>query len=331
MNRRAFVGALGAGILTSPRAGQAQPAEKVYCVGVLEVAPLAAAAANLAAFRQGLSELGYVEGQNLVLEYRSADNGARRFADLASELVRLPVDVIVTRWAPAALAARQATRTIPIVMASSGDPAGAGVVAGLARPGGNVTGLHAMAPPQLARQRLQLLRELVPGLARVAVLGNSGELYPMLVLRELQTVARTMGVQLNSIALRSRWDLDRAFEDAILGLAEALFIVEDYVTVTERARIVDFAAMGKLPAIYGIREFVDAGGLVAYGTDRRDLFRRAATYVHRLLQGARPADLPAASPTKFELVINLETAEALRLAVPPSLLRQADHVIGAGS
>jgi putative tryptophan/tyrosine transport system substrate-binding protein len=327
IDRRAFVCGLGAGILTAPSALGAQPAGRLHRVGVLEIVGIASNESNLSAFRQGLRELGYVEGQNLVIEYRSADGRAERLTEVASELARLPVDVIVTRSTSAALAAKQATATVPIVMASSGDPAGSGLVASLARPRGNVTGLHATAPPELGRQRLQLLKELVPGLSRVAVLWNSGDLHPMLVLRETEAGARAMGIQLNSIAVRSRWDLDRAFEEAMLGQVDALIAVEDYVTVTARARIVEFAAMSKLPVIYGLREFVEAGGLIAYGTDRRDLFRRAATYVHRILQGASPGDLPVEQPTKFELVINLKTARAIGLTIPPSLLARADQVI----
>ena len=306
---------------------EAPQAAKLYRIGVLDVVGAASNEANLSAFRQGLRELGYVEGQNLVIEYRSADGRAERFPDLATELVRLRVDVIVTRGTSAALGAKHVTETIPIVMASSGDPIFAGLVASLARPGGNVTGLHVIVPPQLAGTRLQLLKEVMPGLSRVGVLLDSGDVYSRLMMREIERVAHAIGVQLQSVDARRPADFERAFEAAILDRVDALITVEGVLTVTDLTRIVDFAAMGRLPAIYGLREFVEAGGLMAYGTDLRDLFRRSATYVHRILQGAKPADLPVEPPAKFELVINLKTAKALGLTIPPSLLRRADHVI----
>ena len=287
---------------------------------------MASNAANLSAFRQGLAELGYVEGQNFVIEYRSADGRAERFSDLAIELVRLKVDVIVTRGTPATLAAKQVTQTIPIVMASSGDPVVEGIVASLARPGGNVTGLHIMAPPELGGKRLQLLKEAVPGSSRIGVLWNS-DLYTPLIVRDTERAARAMGVQLKSLEVQRSEPFEQLFETALLGQVDALVAVEDYFTFTYRARIVDFAAMSRLPAIYGLREFVDAGGLMSYGTDRRDLYRRCATYVHRILTGASPADLPVEPPIKFELAINLKTARALGLTIPPALLLRADYIV----
>jgi putative ABC transport system substrate-binding protein len=327
MNRRRFLQTVSTSLFAAPLAAEAQQAGKVYRIGVLENVGMAANAENLGAFRQGLGRLGYVEGRNLVIEYRSADGRAERFLDLAGELVRLEVDVIVTRGTPAALAARQATRTIPIVMASSGDPAAEGIVASLARPGGNVTGLHTMAPPELGGRRLQLLEETVPGLSRVGVLWNPGNHYGPLLVRDMEKVAPAMGVQLRRFEVRGPWDFERTFEAAALGQIDALITVEDPVIFAYRTRIVDFAAMSRLPAIHGSREFVDAGGLMAYGTDRRDLFHRSAGYVHRILNGARPADLPVERPTRFELVINLKTARALGLTIPPSLLRRADTVM----
>jgi len=308
-------------------ATEAQQTGKLYRIGVLDVVGVASNEANLSAFRQALRELGYVEGQNLVIEYRSADGRAERFPDLATELVRLKVDVIVTRGTSAALGAKHVTETIPIVMASSGDPVFAGLVASLARPGGNVTGLHIIVPPELAGKRLQLLKEVMPGLSRVGVLLDSGDIYSGLMMREIERVAHAIGVQLQSIEVRRPADFERAFEAAILDRVDALITVEGILTVTDLTRIVDFAAMSRLPAIYGLREFVDAGGLMAFGTDLRDLFRRSATYVHRILKGAKPADLPVEPPAKFELVINLKTAKALGLTIPPSLLLRADYVI----
>lgn len=311
----------------APLAAEAQQKGKVHRIGVLDVVGAASNEANLGALRQALGELGYVEGQNLVIEYRSADGRSERFPDLASELVRLEVDVIVTRGTSAALGARNATGTIPIVMVSSGDPVFSDLVASLARPGGNVTGLHARVPPELAGERLRLLKEVVPGLSRVGVFLDSGDVYSRLMMREIEKVAPALGVQLQSLQARRPADFERAFEAAILDRVDALITVEGVLTVTDLTRIADFAAMGRFPAIYGLREFVDAGGLMAYGTDLRDLFRRSATYVHRILEGAKPADLPVEPPTRFELAINLKTARALGLAIPPSLLRRADHVI----
>ena len=313
--------------LIAPVPLEAQHAGKVYRIGLLEVEGQASNVANLSAFRAALSELGYVEGRNLVIEYRSADGRAERFRDLAIELVRLRVDVIVTRGEPAALAAKQATAAIPIVMATSGDPQISGIVASLARPGGNITGFHTMAPPELGGERLRLLREAVPGVFRVGILYNPADVYPPPIVKDTGKAAVTLGVQLKSFESQRPETLEQAFEAALLAPIDAFIAVEDFLMVTERTRIVGFATMSRLPAIYGLREFVDAGGLMSYGTDRRDLYRRAAHYVHRILNGARPADLPVEPPTKFELVINLKAAKALGLTLPPSLLLRADHVI----
>jgi putative ABC transport system substrate-binding protein len=310
------------------------PVEKIYRIGVLEVVGAASNADNLGAFRQALSEFGYVEGKNFVIEYRSADGRAEHFLDLASELVRLDVDVIVTRGTPAALAAKRATRMTPIVMASSGDPVAEGIVASLARPGGNVTGFHIMAPPELGGTRLRLLKEAVPATSRVGILWNSADIRSPLIVREAERVGPAMGIQLKGIEVPRAWPsrpskaLDQAFEEALLGhQVDALIVVEDHLMLTGQALVVAFAAMSRLPAIYGLREFVDTGGLMSYGTDRRDLFRRSAIYVHRILTGARPADLPVEPPTKFELAINLKTAKLLGLTIPPSLLQRADYII----
>ncbi len=327
MDRRRFLLTSLAGALVQPFAAEAQQAGKVHRIGVLEVVGAGLNAANLNAFRQGLRELGYVEGRNFVIEYRSADDRAERFSDLAMDLVQLKMDVIVTSGDSAALAAKRATETIPIVMASSSDPAGTGVVASLARPGGIITGFHFWAHPSLGGERLQLLKEMVPRLSRVAVLWNPGNIYHHLVEKETKLAASALGVQLQGVDVQRSWDFERAFEAVVMGQVDALITVEDYLTVADRARIVDFAAMSRLPAIYGLREFVDSGGLIAYGTDRRDLFRRTAAYVHRILAGAKPADLPIERPTKVELIINMKTAKTLGLTIPPSLLARADQVI----
>ena len=326
MERRAFL-AGGAALLAAPLAAEAQPAGKVYRIGVLEVVGMASNAANLSAFRQGLAELGYVEGQNLVIEYRSADDRPERLSDLATELVRLKIDVIVTRGTPATLTAKQATQTIPIVMMSSGDPVVEHIVASLARPRGNVTGLHIIAPPELGGKRLRLLKEAVPASSQIGILWNLADLHTQLIVEDTERAARAMGVPLKILAVQKSAPFEQVFETALFGQVDALIAVEDYYTFTYRTRIVDFAALSRLPAIYGLREFVDAGGLMSYGTDRRDLYRRCATYVHRILTGASPANLPVEQPTKFELVINLKTAKALGLTIPQSLLQRADQVI----
>ena len=311
----------------APLASEAQPAAKLYRVGVLDVVSESVNAANLGALRQGLRDLGYVEGQNLVIEYRSADGRPVLFPDLARELVRLEVDVIVTRGASAALGARHVTSTTPIVVASSGDPVFAGLATSVARPGGNVTGLHTMIPPDIAGQRLRLLRELVPGLSRVGVFLDGGDVYARLMMRDLEKVAQAMGIGLHSVEMLRPAHLERAFEAAVLERVDALIAFEGVLTTIGLARIVEFARMSRLPAIYGAREFVDGGGLIAYGVDLRDLFRRSAIYVDKIFKGAHPADLPMEAPARFELVINLKTARTLGLTIPPSLLRRADHVI----
>ena len=326
MKRRAFLYGSLCATLAAPRAGEAQPAEKVYRIGCLGSTTASTAPHLLQAFRQGLRDLGWVEDRDLVIEYRWAEGRLDRLTDLAADLVRLGVDVIVSAGTPGPHAAKHVTRVIPIVMMAAGDPVASGLVVSLARPGGNVTGLSLMAP-ELGGRRLELLKETVPGLLRVGVLWNSYSLYPRLVMRETEMAAPTLGIQLESLELRVPEDLDKAFEAALLRQVGALMTVEDSLTVTHRARIVDFAAQSRLPAIYGFTEFVDAGGLMMYGADLRALFRRSATYVDQILKGAKPADLPIERPTKFELIINRKTARALGLTISPSLLRRADQVI----
>ena len=277
-------------------------------------------------FLQGLRDLGYIEGQTILIEWRYAEDKPDRFPELAAELVRLKLDVIVAANATALGALRRATTTIPIVMAAAGDPVASGLVDSLARPGGNITGLSQMNP-DLAGKRLELLNEIVPKLSRVAVFWNPQDQMSTISWNELQPPARSLGVQLQSVEIRSSGDFDKAFEDATRARAGALAIMPAPVFVTNLNRIADVAAKRRLPSIFHVKEFVDFGGLVAYGTDRSELFRRAATYVDKILKGAKPADLPVEQPTKFELVINLKTAKALRLTIPPSLLQRADQVI----
>jgi putative tryptophan/tyrosine transport system substrate-binding protein len=328
--RLAIALVIAARLLAGTWSADAEPAAKISRIGVLENVEAAANGANLGAFRQGLKDLGFVEGQHFVIEYRSADGRPERLAGLARELVRLEPDILVTRGTPAALSAKHATSTIPIVMATSGEPAAEGVVATLARPGGNVTGFHLLVPAELGGRRLQLLKEAVPSSAHIGVLWNPADMQTPLLVRDTERAARAMRVQLKSVELQTRDGLatfDQAFETTLMGGVDAFIAVEDYLTRTHQRRILDFAAMSRLPAIYGHRDFVDAGGLMSYGADTRDLFRRAAVYVHRILKGTKPGDLPVEPPTRFELAINLKTARTLGLTIPPSLLQRADHIV----
>jgi putative ABC transport system substrate-binding protein len=311
--------------LIAPTAGT-QPAEKVYRVGLLGPSSASAAQHLLQPFRQGLHDLGWVEGRNIVIEYRWAEGRVERLTDLARELARLNVDVIVSPGMPGPLAAKHVTPTTPIVMVATDDPVASGLATSLARPGGNVTGLSLMAP-ELAGKQLQLLKQVVPRLVRVGILWNPHSLYPRLVVRQARMVATAMGIELVSLEVRGPEDFERAFEAALLKPVGALITVEDPLTVRRRAWILDFAARSRLPAIYGFREFVDAGGLMMYGADLPVLFRRSAAYVDQILKGVNPANLPIEQPTKFELVVNLKTAKALGLTIPPSLLRQAAQLI----
>jgi putative ABC transport system substrate-binding protein len=313
-------------ILGASLAVDAQQAGKVARIGYLSPGSPTSAPHIDEAFRQGLRELGYVEGQNIVIEYRWAEGRAERLPDLAAELVNLKVDVIVAGGTPAPLAAKHATSTIPIVMATAGDPVGSGLVASLARPGENVTGLSAISP-ELGGKRLQFLKEVIPGVSRVAVLWNAANPYAVLVWRQTEAAARTLGVQVQSLAVRGPDDFENALPAAIKWGAGALIVVEDPLTYIHRMRIADFAARNRLPWIDGYREYAEAGALMAFGPNLADLYRRAATYVYKILKGAKPADLPVEQPTKFELVINLKTAKALGLTIPESVLVLADEVI----
>jgi len=325
MKRRVFITLLGCAAAW-PLAARAQQAGKVYRIGVLEMTSATLNVANVYALRAGLRQLGYFEGQNLVIEYRSADGRDDRFPGLARELLALKVDVIVTRGTPAAKAVKNATSTVPVVMTASGDPVGVGLVTSLARPGGNITGLSAIVG-ELSPKRLELIREIVPGLARIAVLANTSNDAVRRDWARIETAARSLGVQSQLLDLRESDALGPTFDDASARRADALVVVIDAITQANQQRIVDLAMKHRLPAIYSSREFVDAGGLISYGVSYPDLYRRAATYVDKILKGTKPADLPVVQPTKFELVINLKTAKALGIEVPPSLLALADGVI----
>jgi putative tryptophan/tyrosine transport system substrate-binding protein len=326
MSKKIMGLALGALLLAVCSSAKAQQSPKVPRIGFLSPFSSSDSALWDQAFRQGLRDLGWVEGKNVSIEYRYAEGRNDRLPDLVADLVRLKVNIIVASVATDALAAKNATKTIPIVVASAGDPVAIGLVDSLARPGSNVTGLSQMSP-DLAGKRLELLKEIVPKLSRVAVLWNPQNPTATLNWKELQLPARELGVQLHSLEVRSPNEFDKAFEIATRARAGALAIIPDPLIVTNLRRIADLAAKSRLPSIFHLREFVDSGGLVTYGPDRADMFRRAATYVDKILKGAKPADLPVEQPTKFELVINLKAAKQIGLTIPPNVLARADKVI----
>jgi putative ABC transport system substrate-binding protein len=329
MDRRAFIFGATLGLLAAPLAVEAQQAAKIARIGFLSLSLVPNRHLH-EAFRQGLRDVGYVEGRNVVIEYRDAEGKPERLPALAAELVALKVDVIVTGGGtPPALAAKQATKTIPIVFASVPDPVTDGLVTSLARPGGNVTGSSNLNP-ELVGKCLEQLTQAVPGVSQVAILWQPGfmdERTDKDMLKAADVGARALGVRLQVVEARGPADIDRAFSDMTRARAGALTVLPSAMLFTERRRLVDLAAKNRLPAVYAQREFVEAGGLMSYGPNLADLFRRAATYVDRILKGAKPADLPVERPTKFELVINLKTAKALGLTIPPSLLQRADQVI----
>ena len=304
----------------------AQQAAKIPRIGYLAATSLSTNPARIEAFRQGLRELGYVEGKNIVIEWRFAEGKADRLAGFAAELVRLKVDVIVSGGSTATRAAKEATSTIPIVMAQDNDPVGNGFVTSLARPGGNVTGLAALRS-ELSGKRLELLKEIVPKLSRVAVLGSSTNPGNAQSLKEVELAAGAIGVQLQYVDVRGPKDIETAFKEAGKGRADAVLVLAGPVFNSPRSQVVDLAAKSRLPAIYDRRDFGEAGGLLSYGTSVADLDHRAATYVDKILKGAKPGDLPVEQPTKFELVINLKAAKQIGLTIPPNVLARADRVI----
>jgi putative ABC transport system substrate-binding protein len=325
MRRRDFITLLG-GATAWPVAAIAQQPEKIPKIGYLS--PRSATLRERdESFRQGLRELGYVEGKNIVIEYRFAEGKFDRLPELAAELVNLKVDVVVSEVTQASLAAKGATTTIPIVIQGVSDPVGTGLVASLARPGGNVTGTSAMSSEVIGKA-LQLLKDVVPKLTRVAVLWNpDNAIFQAQMLKETQTAAGALKLELQIFAARNPDELDKAFAAIDKARVGALLVLSDPIFILHRAQIVDLARMSRLPAMYGTREFAAAGGLMAYGPDYADLFRRAAFYVDKILRGARPADLPVEQPTKFELILNVKTAKTLGLAFPTPLLGRADEVI----
>ena len=324
IRRRELLVALGGAVAAWPLVARAQqPAMPV--IGFLGALSPSAASQWTAAFVQRLRELGWIEGRTVAIEYRWMEGRTERAAEFAAEFVRLKVDVIVTHSAVPVLAAKQATSVIPIVIAVAADPVGTGLVAGLARPGGNVTGLSLQAT-DLAGKRLELLREVVPGLRRMAIMANVGAPAAVVEIGEVQAAARTVGLEVATSEIRRAEDIAPAFE-ALKGRAEALYVAADPLINSNRLRINILALGARLPTMFPLREIVEAGGLMSDGTNFPDLFRRAADYVDKILRGAKPADLPVEQPTKFDLVVNLTTAKALGLTIPESFLLRADELI----
>ncbi len=328
MPRRAFMAVIAGGLLAAPLAAEGQPAGKLYRIGFLGVASPSDPRVQrfFEAFRNGLAELGYVEGRNIAIESRWAAGKYELLPSLAADLVRLKMDVIVTAAVPAIQAAKEATSTIPIVMAVVVDPVATGLVASLARPGGNITGLSVMTP-ELVGKQLEMLKEIVPKASRVAVLSNPANPGNPPQLRAAERAARTLGMRLQSLEARRPGEIDSAFAAMTREGAGAVVVLVDVMFIDQRTRIVDLAATRRLPAVYGLADYVGAGGLMAYAPSLLDNYRRSAVYVDKILRGANPGDLPIEQPTKFELVINLKTVKALGLTIPPSLLQRADQVI----
>ena len=320
-----IVAAFTISVLITPSASQAQHKGHVPRVGYLGTSSASLEAELVNAFREGLRERGYVEGQNIVVEYRWAEGNYQRFPDLIADLVKLKVDLILTAGTPGALAAKRATQTIPIVMAVTGDAVATGLVSSLARPGGNLTGLTTMAP-ELEGKRLEILRELVPKLATLVVLLNTSNPFTAIQSEQTKISAKSLGIQVQPIDLQRPEDLKDAFARFARQRPDAMTMVADRFLLAHRAEIVEFVAKTRVPAMYPYRDFVVAGGLMSYAPSYEDLFRRSATYVDKILRGAKPSDLPIEQPTKFEFLVNVKTAKTLGVPIPPSLLLRADHV-----
>jgi putative tryptophan/tyrosine transport system substrate-binding protein len=323
--RRDFITLLGGAAAAWPLTARAQQLAKLPTIGFLGESTPSAQSERTAAFVQRLHELGWIEGHTVAIEYRWAEGRSERFAEIATEFVRLKVDAIATSSTPAVIAAKQVTSVIPIVSAVMGDPVGTGLVASLARPGGNVTGLSVLAP-DLAGKRLELLREVVPGLRRLAVLANVSNPMSVLEMGEVQAAARALGLDVVTLEIRRSEDIVLAFE-TLKGRAEALYVAGDPLVVANRIRINTSALGARLPTMYSYREYVEAGGLMCYGPNVPGLFRRAGDFIDKILRGAKPGEIPVEQPTKFDLVINLTTAKALDLEIAPTMLARADEVI----
>jgi len=326
MRRIGLAVVLALSLALVPVAGEAQQATKVTPIGYLSGPSLSANAARIEAFRQGLRELSYVEGKNFVIELRSADGKFDRLPALAAELVRLKVAVIVTSGGAPTRRAKEATSTIPIVMTNDPDPVGDGFVASLARPGGNITGLSTFVP-ELSGKRLEILREVVPKLSRVAVLGSSGATGYAQTLKEIEPVAKAFKMELQFLDVLHAQDMETAFRAASKGRAQGVLTLNSAILGSQRAQIAELAVKKRLPVMYHQGDFVEAGGLMFYGVNVPDLNRRAATYVDKILKGAKPGDIPVEQPTKLEFIVNLKSAEQIGLTIPPKVLAQADRVI----
>jgi len=324
LKRREFL-ILLSGAAAWPLAARAQQAKRPT-VGFLGDSTPLAESERAAAFARRLHDLGWIEGRTIAIEYRWADGRSDRLAEIAAEFARLKVDIIVTGGTPAVMAAKQAAPVVPIVFAAVGDPVGVGFVASLARPGGNVTGVSALTA-DLAGKRLDLLREAISNLGRLAIMGNVSNPLTVLELGELQAAARPLGLLLDTLEIRRAQDIASALDAAVKGRADALYVCQDLLTRANRLRINTLALAARLPVMHASREFIEAAGLISYGPNFPELYRRTADYVDKILRGAKPADLPVEQPTKFELVVNLTTAKALGIEVPPTLLARADEVI----
>ena len=324
MRRREFITLLG-GAIALPLAVRAQEPAKLPIIGLLGSSTALIESQRVAAFVQRLHQLGWIENRNVVIEYRWAEGRQERFAEIAAEFVQLKVDLIVAPTTPAVMAAKQATSLIPIVIATADDPVGTGLVASLARPGGNVTGLSNQIS-DTSPKRLELLREVVPGLRRLAILFNVGNPGAVLDIREFEAAVRMFGLEALTFEIRRAEDIAPGFE-ALKGRADALYVGADPLVNTNRVRINTLALAARLPTMHGTRDYVEAGGLMSYGPNVPDQYRRAADYVDKILRGAKPGDLPVEQPTKFDLIINLTTAKALGLTLSPSLLARADELI----
>jgi putative tryptophan/tyrosine transport system substrate-binding protein len=326
MTKKIMLFALCSLLLASRFPADAQQAKKVPRIGYLEATTSSTNLTRIDAFRQGLRELGYVEGKNIVIEWRYADGKVDRLPLLAAELVHLKVDVIVTAGPAGTRPAKEATSAIPIVMAFDNDPVGNGFVASLGRPGGNITGLSALAP-ELTGKRLELLKETFPKLFRLAVLGTSTEPGYAQILKETELAADALKVRLQYLDVLGPKDIETAFQAASKGHADAVLLLTSPILVSQRTQVADLAIKGRLPSMYYRQEYVEDGGLMSYGISFTDLAHRAATYVDKILKGAKPADLPVEQPTKFELIINLKTAKKIGLTIPPNMLARADKII----
>jgi putative ABC transport system substrate-binding protein len=326
MERRVFIGVIAGGLLAAPLAARAQQPPKVPRVGFLGNATAALEANLVGPFREGLREIGYVEGQNIQIEYRWAEGKYERFPALIAELIALKVDVIVTAGTPASLAVKKATTSIPLVMVAVGDPVATGLVASLGRPGGNITGLTSIAA-EMEGKRLELLREVVPKLSHIAVLWNAASPIQVIQERETRAAAQVLGMKMLSLGVRTREEIEDAFAAIVRERPGALLVLADRLFLYHRARIMDFAARHRLPGVHAYRELVEAGGLMSFGPSYAGMHRRAAYFVDRILKGAKPADLPVERPATFELVLNLKAAKALGLTIPQSVFLRATDVI----